>query len=282
MDTSIVTLDNKGRFKISDEDALVFNLYRTVYSLPIVDKQLYVERINNAGSLLTLIKLEMGMVEDLAILNLAWGVYKIGKIEGEEFEKFFKKESARLRNYEGHERVVEYVNTCLSTIHATFHFQITQEKMPASAYKTVEQIDKLSERIAEGEKEIVQMVKTAREAVKEMGERLDEAEKKLAEKDDELEKMRAEKERMNSEEFRKEVGREYILKVFEEYLEDADEMEEGLRKDWYNVLQGLCSIEAVPKEVKKMIRLLKRKPKSGGGMTVNTQTYVENQNNNYK
>ena len=282
MDNNIVTLDNKGRFKINDADALVFNLYRTVYSLPTVDKKLYEERIDKAGLLLTMIRLEIGSAEDAAILNLAWGVYKIGKIEGDEFEKFFKKESTRLRNFEGYESVLEYVNTCLSTIHATFHFQITQEKMPASAYKTVEKIDKLSELITKNEKVIEQMVKKARDAVKEMGEKLDEAEKKLAEKDDELEKMCAEKERMNSEEFRKEVGREYILKVFEEYLEDADEMEEGLRKDWYNVLQGLCSIEAVPKEVKKMIRLLKRKPKSGGGMTVNTQTYVETQNNNYK
>ncbi len=282
MDTNIITLDNKGRFKISDEDALVFNLYRTVYSLPTVDKQLYEERINKAGLLLTMIRMEMGTVEDAAILTLAWGVYKIGKIEGEEFERFFRKESSKLCNYEGHERVVEYVNTCLSTIHATFHFQITQEKMPASAYKTVEQIDKLSERIAEGEKEIVLMVKTAREAVKEMGERLDEAERKLEEKDDELEKMHAEKERMNSEEFRDEVGREYIKKVFEEYLKDADEMEQSLRKDWFNVLQGLCSIEGVPKEVKKRIQSLKRKPKGGDSMTVNTQTYVETQNNNYK
>lgn len=90
------------------------------------------------------------------------------------------------------------------------------------------------------------------------------------------------KKKIDSEEFRDEVGREYIKKVFEEYLKDADEMEQSLRKDWFNVLQGLCSIEGVPKEVKKMIQSLKRKPKGGDSMTVNTQTYVETQNNNYK
>lgn len=282
MDTNIITQDSNGRFKISYEDALVFNLYRTVYSLPIVDRQLYVERINNAGSLLTMIRLGIGGEEDSAILNLTWGVYKIGGIKDEVFDVFFKKVLKRLQNFEGHERVVEYVNTCLSTINATFRFQITQEKMPASAYKTIEQIDVLSERITESEKVINQMVETARGAVKEMGERLDEAEKKLSEKDDELEKMRVEKDRMNSEEFRDEVGREYIKKVFEEYLKDADEMEQSLRKDWFNVLQGFCSIEGVPKEVKKMIQSLKRKPKGSDGMTVNTHTYVETQNNNYK
>lgn len=282
MDTNIITLDNKGRFKISDEDALVFNLYRTVYSLPTVDKQLYEERINKAGLLLTMIRMEMGTVEDAAILTLAWGVYKIGKIEGEEFERFFRKESSKLCNYEGHERVVEYVNTCLATIYASIHFQITQEKMPSSAYKTVEKIDNLGENIFNNEKAIRQMVQTVRESVKEMGERLDEAEKKLAEKDSEYKKVSEEKEKMNSEEFRDEVGREYIKKVFEEYLKDADEMEQSLRKDWFNVLQGLCSIEGVPKEVKKRIQSLKRKPKGGDSMTVNTQTYVETQNNNYK
>lgn len=97
----------------------------------------------------------------------------------------------------------------------------------------------------------------------------------------EHEKERIVKE-MQSDDYRKKIGQEYLVKIFTDYLSDADEMEQSLRKDWFNVLQGFCSIEGVPEDVKKMIRLLKRKPKNNDGMTVNTDTYIEHQNNNYK
>ena len=285
MDTNIVTLDNKGRFRINDKDALVFNLYRTVYSLPNVDKKLYEERIDKAGLLLTMIRLGGWVVEgeDSAILNLTWGVHKIGRIEKNEFDAFFKKELKRLHNYEGHGRVVEYVNTCLAAINATFTFQITQEKMPASAYKTVEQLDHLSELITENEKKIELMVKATREAAKEMGERLDEAEKKLAEKDGELKKVCEENERMKSKEFRDDVGKEYLLRMFKGYLKNAKKWSQGRRDKEYDWLEHLLKLEGIPQDVKEMIvSLAEDKEGEKGGMTVNTQTYVETQNNNYK
>lgn len=285
MDTNIVTLDNKGRFRINDKDALVFNLYRTVYSLPNVDKKLYEERIDKAGLLLTMIRLGGWVVEgeDSAILNLTWGVHKIGRIEKNEFDAFFKKELKRLHNYEGHGRVVEYVNTCLAAINATFTFQITQEKMPASAYKTVEQLDHLSELITENEKKIELMVKATREAAKEMGERLDEAEKKLAEKDGELKKVCEENERMKSKEFRDDVGKEYLLRMFKGYLKNAKKWSQGRRDKEYDWLEHLLKLEGIPQDVKEMIEsLAEDKEGEKGGMTVNTQTYVETQNNNYK
>lgn len=283
MDTTIITLDSKGKFQINDEDALVFNLYRTVYSLPTVDKQLYEERINKAGLLLTMIRLEMGTVEDAAILTMAWGVYKIGKIEGEEFEEFFRKESSKLCDFEGHERVVEYVNTCLATIDASIHFQITQEKMPSSAYKTVEQIDKLRENLSNNEKAIRQMVKTVRESVKEMGERLDEAEKRLAKKDGELKKVCKENEGMQSDTYRKEIGEEYLRKKIKDYLTNAKKWSQHRRDTEYDWLKHLPSLGGIPQDVKDMIEALAVDKEVGkNSMTVNTQTYVETQNNNYK
>ena len=77
--------------------------------------------------------------------------------------------------------------------------------------------------------------------------------------------------KMKSKELRDELGRDYFRIIFEEYLKDADEMEQSMRKDWYNVLQGLCSIEGVPKEVKKMIQSLKKKSQSSSGTTVIAQ-----------
>ena len=109
--------------------------------------------------------------------------------------------------------------------------------------------------------------------------RINSLKQKIAELEHEKEKLVKE---MHSDDYCIKKGQEYLVKVFAEYLSDADEMEQSLRKDWFNVLQGLCSIEGVPKEVKKMIQSLKRKPKGGDSMTVNTQTYVETQNNNYK
>ena len=283
MDTTIITLDSKGKYRINDEDALVFNLYRTVYSLPTVDKQLYEERMNKAGLLLTMIRLEMGTVEDAAILNLAWGVYKIGKIEDEEFDRFFSKESSKLCYYEGHERVVEYVNTCLTTFNASIHFQITQEKMPSSAFKTVEKIDKLGENITNNEKAIRQMVKMVRESVKEMGERLDEAEKKLAEREKALKKAREENEQMQSDTFCKEVGEEYLRKKIKDYLRNAKRWSQHRRDSEYDWLKHLSSLGGIPQDVQDMIEALAVDKEEGkGGMMVNTHTYVETQNNNYK
>ena len=211
MDTNIITLDNKGRFIIHEDDALVVNLYSKVYSS--IDKELYAERINMAGKLLTMIRLGIEGEEDSAILNLTWGVYKIGRIEEEVFDAYFKKELKRLQNYEGHGRVVDYVNTCLSGNNTTMHFLIPDENNPVSAYKPVEQLDNLSEKIAELE----QMVKTDRVSVKEMDGRLDEAEKRLAEKDCELKNLYEENERMRSDTYRREMGEEYLSKMFKGY-----------------------------------------------------------------
>ena len=99
-------------------------------------------------------------------------------------------------------------------------------------------------------------------------EQIDNLEKSCKRLKGEREKMQ---EGMNSKEHQQQVGERYLRKVFEEYLRDADEMEQSLRKDWFNVLQGFCSIEGVPKEVKKMIQSLKRKPKGSDGMTVKAE-----------
>lgn len=88
-------------------------------------------------------------------------------------------------------------------------------------------------------------------------ERMTETEKKL----DDFEK------KAKSKEFRDEVGREYLTTVFKEFLKDADNMEQILRTDWFNVLQGFCSIEGFPKEVKTMIRALKNRT-GGKGTTI--------------
>ena len=106
--------------------------------------------------------------------------------------------------------------------------------------------------------------------------------KGLEEKVNDSETKLAEKERiMESKEFRDEVGQEYLQKVFEEYLKEADEMEQTLRKDWFNVLQGFCSIEGVPMEVKRMVQSLKKQSANNVSTTVNTQTYIEKQENNF-
>ena len=201
MENSIVLLDKQGIFWINYQNELVFNLYRTVYSMPNVNKELYRERIDSAGMLLTMVRNGLQAGARVDILNLAWGVYKIGNIEGEVFSAFFKKMSRVLQSYEGHERVVEYVNTCLTPIQATIGFQITQERMPVSAHKEVEQLDKLGEEIEKNAKDIEQMLRAIRESIKEQGFRLDEAQQKLKEREEELalvkkelEQLRAEKE----------------------------------------------------------------------------------------
>ena len=199
MDNSIVTLDKQGNFKINDEGVLVFNLYRTVYSMPNVGKELYRERMSKTGMLLTGIRHGFSLGVGADILNLAWGVYKIGKIEGNEFDMFFKKESSNLQAFEGYSRVLEYVNTCLTPIHATIGFQIHQEKMPASAHKTVEQLDKMSEMISNNEKAIERMVMAARDAIKDIGFRLDEAEQKLKEREEELTAVKKELDALRAE-----------------------------------------------------------------------------------
>lgn len=277
MDTNIITLDNKGRFIIHEDDALVVNLYSKVYSS--IDKELYAERINMAGKLLTMIRLGIEGEEDSAILNLTWGVYKIGRIEEEVFDAYFKKELKRLQNYEGHGRVVDYVNTCLSGNNTTMHFLIPDENNPVSAYKPVEQLDNLSEKIAELE----QMVKTARVSVKEMDGRLDEAEKRLAEKDCELKNLYEENERMRSDTYRREMGEEYLSKMFKGYLKNARKWSQHRRDTEYEWLEHFLKLDGVPKDVKEMIEALAEDKEEGKeGMMVNTRTYVETQNNNYK
>lgn len=277
MDTNIITLDNKGRFIIHEDDALVVNLYSKVYSS--IDKELYAERINMAGKLLTMIRLGIEGEEDSAILNLTWGVYKIGRIEEEVFDAYFKKELKRLQNYEGHGRVVDYVNTCLSGNNTTMHFLIPDENNPVSAYKPVEQLDNLSEKIAELE----QMVKTARVSVKEMDGRLDEAEKRLAEKDCELKILYEENERMWSDTYRREMGEEYLSKMFKGYLKNARKWSQHRRDTEYEWLEHFLKLDGVPKDVKEMIEALAEDKEEGKeGMMVNTRTYVETQNNNYK
>ena len=277
MDTNIITLDNKGRFIIHEDDALVVNLYSKVYSS--IDKELYAERINMAGKLLTMIRLGIEGEEDSAILNLTWGVYKIGRIEEEVFDAYFKKELKRLQNYEGHGRVVDYVKTCLSGNNTTMHFLIPDENNPVSAYKPVEQLDNLSEKIAELE----QMVKTARVSVKEMDGRLDEAEKRLAEKDCELKILYEENERMRSDTYRREMGEEYLSKMFKGYLKNARKWSQHRRDTEYEWLEHFLKLDGVPKDVKEMIEALAEDKEEGKeGMMVNTRTYVETQNNNYK
>ena len=256
MDISIITLDNKGKYMINEEDALVVNLYCAVYSLHTIDKKLYRERIKKASLLLTMIGLGMGVVEDLAILNLTWGVYMIGKIDGEEFDAFFERELGRLHNYGGHARVVDYVNTCLSDNNTTMHFLIPDEKIHVSADKPVEQIDNLCEQITENEKIIDRMVRTARDAVKEMSERLEEAERRLAEKDGELQRVCKENERMRSDTYRNEIGKEYLLKMFKGYLKNAKNWSQGIRDKEYGWLEHLLKLEGIPQGVKDMIESL--------------------------
>lgn len=124
--------------------------------------------------------------------------------------------------------------------------------------------------------EILKKVKNLEYAVKEKDVMLKERGNLIVESGKKCESLENEKKelkkKMDSREFRNEVGQEYLKKVFEDYLRDADDMDQSLRKDWFNVLQGLCSIEGVPKEVKKMIQLLKRKPKSNDIVTVKAES----------
>ena len=88
----------------------------------------------------------------------------------------------------------------------------------------------------------------------------------------ELEHVKTElQEKIVSKDFFNKLGQEYLRRVFEEFLKESDEMEQSLRRDWFNVLQGFCSIEGVPKEVKKMIQSLKKKSQSSSGTTVIAQ-----------
>ena len=98
------------------------------------------------------------------------------------------------------------------------------------------------------------------------------------EKDKQIHRLKEDKEMlcselmlMNSKEFRENVGGEFLKTVIEELLKDSDDWDQIYRRESSNVLQGLCLIDGVPKEVKKMIQSLKKKSRSSNGTTVIAQ-----------
>ena len=81
--------------------------------------------------------------------------------------------------------------------------------------------------------------------------------------------------------FRDEVGQDYLLRMFKNYLKNARSWSQGRRDKEYDWLEHLLKIDAVPQDVKKMIEAL-AEDKGGENGSVNTHTYIEEQNNYYR
>ena len=72
-----------------------------------------------------------------------------------------------------------------------------------------------------------------------------------------LEKEKSELQgKMKSKEFRDEVGKEYLLRMFKGYLRNAKKWSQGRRDKEYDWLEHLLKLEGIPQDVKDMIEAL--------------------------
>ena len=72
-----------------------------------------------------------------------------------------------------------------------------------------------------------------------------------------LEKEKSELQgKMKSKEFRDEVGKEYLLRMFKGYLKNAKKWSQRKRDKEYDGLEHLLKLEGLPQDVKDMIEAL--------------------------
>lgn len=103
-------------------------------------------------------------------------------------------------------------------------------------------IESLENEVAE--KDI--LLKERKEHICDLGKRCEELEKE----------NRKLKERMESKEFRNEVGQDYLRENMNILLKDSDKQAQDTRTKQYEVLRGLCEIPDIPEDVKERIRSL--------------------------
>ena len=223
---------------------------------------------------------ELGLENNKGIPQISPGVYimiwvllktqpDIGAVEDELAQRIFDKFNGRIFKYgEEHCRLF---NMCVELV--------TRVNSPETAFGKVEESLQFAMNSVNNAQKKVRDLKGAvkhgqvrieshKKQIKTLTVQIGNLENKCEQLQKEKEALQKE---MISEGHQQQVGERYLRKVFEEYLRDADEMDQSIRKDWFNVLQGFCSIEGVPKEVKKMIQSLKKMPKKAndGSTTVN-------------
>lgn len=108
---------------------------------------------------------------------------------------------------------------------------------------------------------------------KEKKEQVAELEKELAKRDSEV--------------YKKKVGEQYIVEVVKKELEEAEEMDLSARLAKYDEMKILLEMEGIPKEVKILIRALRKKgpnersAKEGGNTYIYTSGSTHNDNSKH-
>ena len=132
----------------------------------------------------------------------------------------------------------------------------------------------------------LKMVESLENEVREKDALLKERKGQICELGKQCEELRKEnrelKERMESKEYRDEIGREVIVELFKEYLKNEKKWSQAERDNEHHRLSGFLPLSLLPQEVFDMIEGLREDKENAKGRSVNTQTYVETQNINYK
>ena len=315
MDTGIVTIGKNGEYEIRLVNQSLKTFFQAAsqdidyfpYSIKeifshvsaklnqiINDKRAAKEDLNNLDDLK---KGALGNifneVEELE-WNLAWVIYKLSEIRVPEWDTFFSENYQSIMSYKNHCRLIDLLDLitakeddCMEIMEKydkhfieevkAFNNEL-QERSKDVLLMQVTKILKDQTKIIGTLRETIRLINESKATIEALNIRLRESEKKSEELQAKLTMADDNQKRMESEECRNEIGQEYFKRLMDKYLESSNKLPQGTRTKWHETLQGLCLIEGVPEDVK--IKLLQYD--KGNSMTVNTQTYVETQNNNYK
>lgn len=137
-----------------------------------------------------------------------------------------------------------------------------------------------SKQILQQEKDLVEGVK---KAITDLNGRLAELEADNAAKDRRIKDLEKEQREHDSEANKKKIGEEYVVKIVEKELEDADDMEDAAKSDKYKEMAIFLEMDGVPKKAKDLIKALRKKKsnKQDGKAPITIIGNVENYNDSH-